>query len=100
MLLGSRRYQRLVEECAGTFFLVRDLLVDFRKSCMEPLELYDPEIRAALFEHYCRIVYIRQPGDDDLLPRAKEVAAFLELGLESADADYTHLENWLRPRLG
>ena len=55
----------------------------------------DDEIRKTCFEHYKRLLYIRQPGDPDLVPQASEIADFLELSLAVSDADYSHLEKAL-----
>lgn len=96
MLLGRERFRELIDEVAGTYFLERDLITNFQEYCMEPLELHDEEIRKYCFEHYERIVYVRQPSDPDLLAKASEHAAFLELSLEIEDADYSYLEQRLR----
>lgn len=92
MLLGSERFRQLIDEMAGTYFLEKDLILNFEEYCMEPLELHDEEIRRNLFEHYQRLLYVRQPSDPDLLTKANKIAKFLELSLEIGDADYSHLE--------
>jgi hypothetical protein len=38
---------------------------------------------------------VRQPSDPNLNYQAAELAEFLELSLEVADADYSHLEQIL-----
>ncbi len=93
MLLGPRRFTRLMDETAGTFFAERVLLQNFEQHCVEPLELDDAEVRAATFAHYRRLIYIRQPDDPDLGPRAAAVADFLGLSLGVLDADYTYFEH-------
>ncbi len=98
--LGAERYRRIVEEITGTYFLEKELIEDFEKSCAEPLELHDEEIRKMFFDHYRRLIYIRQPSDPDLLPKAAEVARFLEMNLEVQDADYAHLKAQLDALLG
>lgn len=95
MLLGHERYQHIIEEIPGTYFLDRELILNFEEYCAEPLELYDEEIKKLVFENYQRVVYIRQPSDPDLVSRAAEVADFLHLPLEIQDADYSHLERML-----
>jgi hypothetical protein len=95
MLLGNEQFQKIMDEMAGTYFLERDLILNFEEYCMEPLELYDEEIRKCCFEHYQRLFYVRQPTDPDLVPRVGELAEFLELSLEIGDADYSHLEQKL-----
>jgi len=92
MLLGPERFRQLIDEKAGTYFLEKDLILNFKEYCMVPLELHDEEMRKYCFERYQRLLYVRQPADPDLVPQASEVAEFLELSLEIRDADYSHLE--------
>ena len=95
MLLGSDRFNRLIDEMAGTYFIEVELIIHFEEYCVEPLELYDEEMRKFCFEHYQRLVYVRQPSDPYLVPRASELADFLALSLEIQDADYSHLDKKL-----
>jgi hypothetical protein len=95
MLLGSEQFHGILHETAGTYFLERELIVNFEECCAEPLELYDAEMRRAYFRHYKRLVYVRQPSDRDLVPRARELAQFLDLSLEIRDADYLYFEEKL-----
>jgi hypothetical protein len=95
MLLGTARFNQLMDETTGTYFLEKDLLVNFREYCMEPLELHDAEMRSCYFEHYQKLLYIRQPTDPDLVSQARQLAEFLDLSLAISDADYSHLESML-----
>jgi len=95
MLLGSERFQQLIEETAGTYFAEKDLLLNFEEYCVRPLELQDEEMRGYCFGQYHRLLYVRQPSDPDLMPRADEVADFLGLSLDISDVDYSHLERQL-----
>ena len=95
MLLGSDRYDQIMAKTAGTYFLERELIVNFRDYCLEPLELYDSEIRKAFFKHYKKLMYVRQPSDPDLKAAAGKLAGFLNLSLEIIDADYSHLNKRL-----
>jgi len=95
MLLGSKRFRRLMEETSGTYFLEKELILNFEEYCIEPLELYDEEMREHCFKHYRRLVYVRQPSDPNLVTKAAELAEFLGLSLEIQDADYLHLEKRL-----
>jgi hypothetical protein len=79
----------------GTYFLERELILNFAEYCSEPLELHDEEMRKSFFEHYERIVYVRQPSDPDLVSRARELAELLHLTLEIRDADYRHFDKIL-----
>ena len=94
-LLGSEQYESIINEMPGTYFLETDLILNFEEYCLEPLELHDEEMRKSFFEHYERIVYLRQPSDPDLLLKANKLAAFLQLSLEIRDADYSHLKKIL-----
>jgi len=96
ILLGTEKFRALVEETAGTLFVERELLVNFREHFVEPLELYDEEMRTCFFKHYDRLLYVRQPSDPDLAFQARDLADFLELSLEIRDADYSHLERILQ----
>jgi len=95
MFLGSKRFHDLLEENAGTYFLEKELILNFKEYCIEPLELHDQEMRELCFQHYHRLLYVRQPSDPDLIPQATELARFLSLDLEVEDADYSHLEKEL-----
>ena len=95
MLLGSERFSRLIEEVAGTYFLEKDLILNFERNCIEPLELYDEEMRNYFFGNYQRLLYVRQPSDPNLMSEATKLAEFLELSLEIMDADYSHIEKKL-----
>jgi hypothetical protein len=95
MFLGSERFHGLLEENAGTYFLEKELILNFKDYCIEPLELYDEEMRELCFQHYHRLLYVRQPSDPDLVPEVTELARFLGLALDVEDADYSHLEKEL-----
>ena len=92
MLLGGERFKQLIEETAGTYFLERNLILNFEAYCGVPLELHDEEMRKCLFNHYQRLLYVKQPSDPDLTPQVCQLAEFLELSLEIQDADYSYLE--------
>ncbi|HEU65798.1 MAG TPA: DUF1638 domain-containing protein [Chloroflexi bacterium] len=95
MLLGSERFQQLIEETAGTYFAEKEFLLNFEEYCVRPLELEDEEMRRDYFGQYQRLLYVRQPSDPDLMQRAGEVADFLGLSLDVGDVDYSHLEKML-----
>ena len=95
MLLGSKQYENIISEIPGTYFLERQLILNFREYFCEPLELHDKDLRSLYFERYERLLYVRQPSDPDLLSRARELAEFLHLTLEIRDADYRHFDRIL-----
>ena len=92
MLLGTERFQRVIEEIAGTYFAERELILHFEEYCVRPLELFDEEMRKYCFAHYKRLLYVRQPSDPNLISQAGEVAEFLKLYLDVSDADYSQLD--------
>ncbi len=92
MLLGKKVFQDIMDTSAGTFFLERDLILNFEEYCIKPLELQDEEMRSMYFKNYVRVVYMRQPSDPDLSREAAEIAEFLGLPLGIAEADYQHIE--------
>jgi len=100
MLLGSKRFKDLIDEITGTYFLERELILNFKECCMVPLELYDEEMRKYCFQHYKRLLYVRQPSDPDLIPKAGELARLLDLSLEIIEADYAQLERTLVELIG
>ncbi len=95
ILLGNQKYAKIIKKTAGSYFLERELIINFREYCLDPLELYDNEIRKSFFRHYKKLIYVRQPPDPDLNIEADKLAEFLNLSLEIIDADYSHLEKRL-----
>lgn len=93
--LGRQRYHRLIDGCPGSFFVEKELLLNFDDLCRGPLELDDPEIRELYFANYSQVVYIRQPRDPDVLGQARSVADLLGLRLTIVDAEYTELIHFL-----
>jgi len=90
ILLGSKCFQRLIDEEAGTYFLEKELVLNFAEYCAKPLELDDPMLRESYFQHYKRLAYVRQPLDPDfIVSRVKEIAQLLDLESLIIDADYS-----------
>ncbi len=100
MLLGTDLFERLIDETAGTYFLERELITDFERCCVQPLELHDEEMRREFFKHYKKLVYVRQPGDRGLESKVEDLARFLELAVDIRDSDYSHLERRLLALIG
>lgn len=94
MLLGSRSFQRIVDEEPGTYFIEKNLVLNFSEYCSQPLELDDPLMRKSYFQHYTRLAYIRQPLDPDtVMPGVHAISQFLELKPFVIDSDYSELES-------
>ena len=96
ILLGSRRFYALIDEEAGTYFIEKNLILNFFEYCVQPLELNNPLMRESFFQHYKRLVYIRQPFDsDNLIPGFREISQFLNLKPVVIDVDYSELKTKL-----
>ena len=92
ILLGSRRFNAIVDEEAGTYFIEKDLILNFSEYCIQPLELDDPLMRGSYFRHYTRLAYVRQPLDPDtVMPNVHHISKFLDLKPMVIDADYSEL---------
>jgi hypothetical protein len=95
VLMGDDRFRRTILDQAGTFFMEKELVENFEAYCWDPLELHDPQMREWYFEHYRRVVFIRQPQDPDLTVQARRIASSLDLELQIVEADYDELEHAL-----
>ena len=93
ILLGSRRFHAIIDEEAGTYFVEKELILNFSEYCIQPLELDDPMMRESFFQHYKRLVYIRQSFDSDsIIPSFHDISQFLDLTPLVIDADYSELK--------
>lgn len=95
MLLGSEQFCQILDETTGTYFTESDLVSNFQEYCLNPLELDDEEMRQYYFNHYRKLLHVRQPSDPDLENEVSQLAEFLNLSCEIMDADYSHLEKLL-----
>jgi hypothetical protein len=92
ILLSSRRFHAIIDEETGTYFIEKDLILNFTEYCIQPLELDDPLMRECCFQHYTRLAYIRQPLDPDtVMPIVHHISKFLKLKPLVIDADYSEL---------
>jgi len=97
ILLGSRRFNAIIDEEAGTYFIEKDLILNFSEYCIQPLELDDPLMQESYFRHYTRLAYIRQPLDPDtVMPIVHDISRFLKLKPIVLDTDYSELTTNLR----
>jgi len=92
LFLGSARFRKIMDAEAGSFFMERDLILNFEAYCLNPLELYDAEMRRFFFANYKQLIYVKQPTDRELIAKVGELANFLELSLKVVEADYSELE--------
>ena len=77
MFLGPDRFNQIMNETAGTYFMEKDLITNFEQHCKIPLELHDETMRRYCFEHYTKLLYVRQPADTDLTTQVDEIADLL-----------------------
>lgn len=92
LLLGAGTFGRIMEENARTYFLEGELVINFEEYCLKPLELEDAEMRELMFKNYERLIYVRQPGDPNLMGEIEKIAGLLGLELEVKDAEYEAFE--------
>ncbi|MFO8010430.1 MAG: DUF1638 domain-containing protein [Dehalococcoidia bacterium] len=93
MLLTPERYRQCMDRSAGTYFIEQEVVQSFDEHCRIPLELDDEETRKYCFEHYQRVLYVRQPSDPEISDQLNEIATFLDLDMETQDADYSYIES-------
>ncbi len=95
-IFGGEEFVRLMEEEPGTFFLTDFLVKSWKNLVVEDLKLgRHPDLREMLFGNYRRVVYLIQTEDQKLKERAREIADWLELPLETRVVGYGHLEKRL-----
>jgi hypothetical protein len=95
IFLGRGNFREIMDDSAKTYFLEKDLILNFDEYCVKPLELYDEEMKKLFFKNYERLVYVRQPEDPDLMPLVNRIADFLGLSIIVRDADYSNFEKAL-----
>lgn len=98
-LLGPQHFQKIMTDQPGSFFIEKELLMNFDTYCWKPLEFDDPQLREWYFQHYRQIVYIRQPMDPNLTQQAEHIASRLNLALRIVDANYKELNKNLNDLL-
>jgi len=96
-MYGGTLFDALMEEEPGTFFLTDFLVRGFRGTIWRGLGLDRfPQLKEEYFRNYRRLVFLTQSGRPELLEKAAEVAATLELPLEVHHTGYGLLEERLR----
>ncbi len=100
IFLGTENFRGIMDESARTYFLEKELILNFEEYCVKPLELYDEEMKKMFFKNYERLVYVRQPSDPDLMPMVNKIADFLGLAIIVRDADYLNIEKMLIDLIG
>jgi hypothetical protein len=94
---GLERYESMMSDNPGTFWLTDFLVRHFKSMVIDSLGLEDhPELKALYFGHYDRAVYLSQAEGDHLLASAEEAATFLNLAFEHLPTGYGAIEQSVR----
>jgi hypothetical protein len=95
-MYAGKRFEQLMEEEAGTYFLTDFLVRKFQGTIIRGMGLDRfPELKHDYFRNYTRLVYLAQNGDLKLREKAQEIADYLELPLEIHPTGYGPLEERL-----
>ena len=95
-MYANGRFEHLMAEAPGTFFLTDYLLGSFDHLVVERLGLdRHPELAADYFANYTRVVYLAQHPTDERLAQAGAAAKRLNLPLEIEPVGYGALETRL-----
>lgn len=93
---GTKKFEKLMEDEPGTFYLTDFLAQHFDQFVMKPLKLTEhPELRNAYFGNYHRLIYLSQTHNETLLAAAKHAAWQLDLSFENVHCGYGELETSL-----
>jgi Protein of unknown function (DUF1638) len=96
MFAGEERFQRIMEQRPGTFFLTDWLVRNFDRAVIRGLGLdRHPDLKPMLFGNYEAVLYLRQLPNPRLGDKAAEIAGYLELPLEIQDVGLGELEDRL-----
>jgi len=95
-MYANGRFQALMDEAPGTFFLTDYLTRSFDHLVVERLGLdRHPELREDYFANYTRVVYLAQEDTPELRARAEWAAGVVGLPLEVVRVGYGALESRL-----
>ena len=93
---GAQEFGRLSDEEPGTFYLTDFLARFFDRVVMGALMLdRHPELMESFFGNYRRVVYLAQTRDEELLAKARQAAATLNLDFHHVHCGYGALETSL-----
>jgi len=95
-MYADGRFQALMDQAPGTFFLTDYLARSFDHLVVERLGLdRHPELREDYFANYTRVVYLAQEDKPELRAKAEWAAASVGLPLEVVRVGYGALESRL-----
>ena len=93
---GGHKFQELMDEEPGTFFLTDFMVRGFRGSIVKGMGLDKyPGLKEMYFANYKRVVYLVQKPRPEYMEKARAAAQYLGLPLEVHATGY----NWLETRL-
>ncbi len=94
--LAGERYEELLREQPGTYFLTSWLMRNWERAVVRGLGLdRHPELAGEYFGRVTRMVYLRRQADARLDARAAEIAESLAVSLEVLDVRHSALERRL-----
>ena len=100
-MFANGRFERLMAEAPGTFFLTDYLVGSFKPLVIERLGLdRHPELAQDYFANYTRVVYLAQRDEPGLRTAAQAAAARLGLPLMVEQVGYGALESRLVEVMG
>jgi Protein of unknown function (DUF1638) len=95
-MYANGRFQAMMDQAPGTFFLTDYLARSFDHLVLEGLGLdRHPQLREDYFANYTRVVYLAQEDRPELRARAEWAAGKLGLPLEVVHVGYGALESRL-----
>ncbi|MBT5684989.1 MAG: DUF1638 domain-containing protein, partial [Gammaproteobacteria bacterium] len=94
---GSHRFDSLMEEEPGTFWLTDFLTRHFQTMVVKSLKLDShPQLKELYFANYRRLTYVSQNQGEGLLSTAEEAANYLGLEFRHIHVGMDELEQPLR----
>lgn len=105
---GLDEFDDLAAEELGSFYLTDFLALHFDRLMVRGLKLdKHPELKAMIFGHYKRLVYLSQSHDAQFMEKAQQAAHYLGLEFQHVHTGYGELESSLNvqsikwfPRIG
>jgi len=95
-MFAGKDFDRLADEQPATFFLTDWLVRNFERAVVRGLGLDRyPDLKPAYFGNYTNLLYLAQFRNDELVAKACEIAAYLQLPLEVRFVGFGELETRL-----
>jgi uncharacterized protein DUF1638 len=95
-MFAGKDFDRIAEEQPATFFLTDWLVRNFERAVIRGLGLDRyPDLKPVYFGNYSDLLYLVQFPNDELIAKAREIAAYLALPLEVRFVGFGELETRL-----